>query len=288
MNPMKRRLSTAFDRMGLNRALLSAQRVLCSPYIRAINYHDVPVSQAEAFDAQLEFYARHFEPVGLSELAGFLAGTWRPRRPGLILSFDDGLRSHVEVVAPALERRGFPGWFCVPAGLPDAPCEDHAAFRKRHLIHYDERDYGDRRGVLSWDEVRRLDRDHVIVCHSFSHKRLGADLTEAERVREIAEAKGRLEAQLGHPVRAFAWVGGEERSYSAASAREIRRAGFEFGLMTNNARIRPWSDPLQLQRTNVESGDPPELVRFSLSGFFDLMYWPKRRRVNRETATVPG
>ena len=28
-----------------------------------------------------------------------------------------------------------------------------------------------------------------------------------------------------------------------------------------------------------------ELVRLAVSGFFDAMYWPKRRRVNRVTAT---
>ena len=286
MNPWKLRVARAFERSGANRALLGAQRRLRSPYIRALNYHGIARADAPAFDEQLAYFARHFEPIGLAQLDAFLAGRWSPSRPGLVLCFDDGLRSHAEIAAPLLERHGFRGWFCVPAGLPDAEVADHAAFKRERHLGYDESEYADGRGVLSWDEVRRLDRNHEIVCHSFTHRRLGPDLTPAERELEVAAAKSRLEKQLGHEVRAFAWVGGEEWSYSAETAEAVRRAGFEFGLMTNHALIRPWSHPLQLQRTNVEAADPPELVRFSLSGAFDLLYWAKRRRVNRLTSVA--
>jgi len=284
MNPWKLRLARAFDRSGLSRGLLATQRVLLSPYLRAVNYHGIARADADAFDAQLEFYARHFEPIGIEQLEAFLGGRWRPGRPGLLLTFDDGLRSHAEVAAPLLERRGWPGWFCVPAGLPEAPCDDHRAFREKHALSYDENEYEDRRGVLDWDDLRRLDRHHVIVCHTHSHRRLRADLSDAERRHEIVEAKRLLEQHVEQPVRAFAWVGGEEESYSAEAAATLREAGFDFVLMTNTAPIRPWTDPHHLQRTNIEAHDPPEVVRFQLSGAMDLLYWPKRRRVDRMTA----
>jgi len=54
--------------------------------------------------------------------------------------------------------------------------------------------------------------------------------------------------------------------------------------MTNNAVITPSTCPLQLQRTNIEAEDPLWLVRFQLSGFMDVFYAGKRRRVNRLTA----
>lgn len=281
---MKLQLARVLERCGVNGALFSAQSLLRSPYIRAVNYHEIPRSERAAFEAQLVYYQRHFEPVGLAELEAFLAGSWRPKRPGLILSFDDGLRSHAEIAAPLLEQYGFPGWFCVPAGLPDAACEDPQTLRRRHDLIFDEQGYPDRRGVLDWEEVRRLDRHHVIVCHSFSHRRLSADLAPADFEFEVAKAKAHLEEQLGHRLRVFAWVGGEEPAYSSEGAALIRRAGFDYALMTNSAAIRPWTNPHQLQRTNVESSDPPEWMRFSLSGLLDLVYWAKRRRVNRLTA----
>lgn len=284
MNPLKLLLARLADRSGFNRAGLAAQRLRRRPWIRALNYHGIPRGSAEAFEQQVAFYARHFEPVGLEQLRAFLGGAWTPGRPGLVLSFDDGLRSHAEIAAPVLERYGFPGWFSVPAGFPDARPGEHEAFRSEHHVSYDENEYDDRRGVLSWEDVRRLDKNHVVCCHSFTHKRLAADLTDEERHLEIHAAKAKLERELGHAVPVFVWVGGEEWSYSVEAAEEIRKAGFELAFMTNNAPILPGDDPLQLQRTNVEATDPPELVRFSLSGFFDLLYGPKRRRVNRLTA----
>jgi peptidoglycan/xylan/chitin deacetylase (PgdA/CDA1 family) len=279
---VKHALAASFDVSGLNALLLSAW-CLRLPWARALNYHDVPPRLASAFEEQLRFYVRHFVPVGPDELAELRAGRWSHAKPGLLLTFDDGLRSHAEVVAPLLEKFGFPGWFMVPVGFVDTPAPEQRAFARARAIPCDARPWQDGRIALSWDEVRRLDARHVICCHTYSHRRLGADLSAAELDHEIRGAKRRLEDGLGHQVRAFAWVGGEEWSYSPGAARVIRAAGFELGFMTNNAVVRPGCDPLQIQRTNVEATFPAYLMRFSLSGFFDLLYAPKRQRVNRLT-----
>jgi peptidoglycan/xylan/chitin deacetylase (PgdA/CDA1 family) len=287
VNPRKLALARAFEICGLNRALLRLQR-LGGPYLRALNYHDVPREAAPRFEAQLAYFARHFEPVGLAELQAFLAGRSRPRRPGLLLTFDDGLRSHADVVAPLLERYGFPGWFAVPAEFPDLRVADHAEFMDQRRVSYRPDDYPDGRGLLDWDDLRRLDGRHVVCCHGFTHRRLEENLGEQDLALEIRRAKARLEEGLGHEVPVFVWVGGEEWAYSAAAARAMREAGFRITLMSSSARIRPGDDPFHLQRTNVEADYPESLLRFSLSGAFDLLYLPRRRRIDRLTAAPPG
>jgi len=87
--------------------------------------------------------------------------------------------------------------------------------------------------------------------------------------------------ECGVPV--FCWVGGEEDAYTSEVATLISRAGFAHSFMTNSQVIRPAADPLQLQRTNIEADYPLWLTRFQLSGFMDLLYMSKRRRVNRLT-----
>lgn len=119
MNPNKLRLARLLDRLGLNTALRRLRERLCHPSLRAVNYHDVPARLAEPFEEQLRFFARHFVPVGPRELGELLADRWPHRKPGLLITFDDGLRSHAEVAAPLLERHGFPGWFFVPAAFPE-------------------------------------------------------------------------------------------------------------------------------------------------------------------------
>src|SRR3712207_4663931 len=61
-------------------------------------------------EAQLDFVARTHEVVRVADVA---ARAWPPN--GCLLTFDDGLREHLETVAPALEARGLTGCFCVPA-----------------------------------------------------------------------------------------------------------------------------------------------------------------------------
>jgi len=281
---LKRALLSGLDAAGVTGALLRAQSGLLWPYARALNYHDVPFHQAHAFEEQLHFFARHFVPVGPPELRELHAGEWSHPRPGLLLTFDDGLRSHADVVAPLLEKYGFTGWFNVPVGFVEAPVAEQRSFARSQLIDYDARGFADERIALSWRDLRRIDGRHEITCHTWSHRRLEASLSPAELDHEIADAKHRLEEGLGHAVRAFTWVGGEEASYSREAAERIRAAGFEIAFMTNNAPIRPHADLLQVQRTNVEARHDPRFVRLCLSGLYDLLYLPKRRRVNRLTA----
>lgn len=267
-------------------ALLAWQRRCWSPFIRVINYHDVPPTLAGAFERQLLFYREKFEPVDLPRLRRLLTGQWEFQRPGLVLSFDDGLRSHAEIVAPLLERYGFTGWFLVPGGFIDAEPGAQAEFARAHLIRHSHFDYGDPRLAMTWDQVRELSWRHVIGCHSWNHRRLGNGLTRADLESEIPKARQRLAQELGSAVEVFAWVGGEEWSYSREAASVIREAGYVYSLMTNNEVIRPGCDPFQLQRTNIEAADSDAVVRFQLSGLMDLLYVGKRKRVNRLTAGV--
>jgi peptidoglycan/xylan/chitin deacetylase (PgdA/CDA1 family) len=273
MNRFKLAIATSFEATGLNRGLLAIQRVARMPYARALNYHDVPQTLASAFESQLEYYARHFVSVGYDDLLALQAGEWPHAKPGLVLSFDDGLRSHAEVVAPLLEKYAMTGWFMVPAAVLGGADADA-------VVHDVSEPTLSRRGLL------RLHERHVIGCHTFSHRRLSNSLTPGDLAAEIAGAKRALEEALRCPVPVFAWVGGEEWTYSAAAAAAIRNAGFRVSFMTNSAPIRPGSDLLQLQRTNVEASFPPALLHLSLAGFFDAWFARKRRRVNRLTAAA--
>jgi peptidoglycan/xylan/chitin deacetylase (PgdA/CDA1 family) len=284
---MKVGLARACQIIGVNRALRRLQFHVLHPFVRAVNYHDVPMSMSAAFVEQLRFYRRHFVPVGYKELIELQSSRWPSSRPGILLSFDDGLRSHAEVVAPLLEEQGFPGWFFVPPGFLDTPEDEQAAFARRNHITTRGGTAATDRVAMTWDEVRRLDRCHIIGCHTLTHRRL-TDSTSVDALeREVEMAKLRLEEEIGHPVAAFAWVGGEEGSYSRAAACMIRKAGFEVSFMTNSAVIRPGADPFELQRTNVEAFNPPELLQFQLSGLVDVLYLPKRRRIRQLTNGAP-
>ena len=61
-------------------------------------------------EAQLDNVAREYECLRVADV---VRGGWPEN--ACLLTFDDGLAEHLETVAPALERRGLRGVFCVPA-----------------------------------------------------------------------------------------------------------------------------------------------------------------------------
>lgn len=279
----KRWLAQGLAATGAAGAMLRAQSwAMPGGYLRVVNYHGTPPETRDALAAQLAFYARHFTGVTRDDLDRFFAeGRWHKDRPGLVISFDDGLRSNLDVAAPLLEAHGFTGWFFVPTDFVDEPEEGQVAFARAHQIQVAAPE--GERVALSWDELRALSARHVVGAHTRSHVRLSRALPDAALRREIHGSRARLEEALGRAVDTFCWVGGEEHSYSAEAARAVRDAGFRYGFMTNNAPVTARTDPMQIQRTNVESSWPVDVVRFQLSGLMDLLYTPKRRRVNALT-----
>ena len=60
-------------------------------------------------EAELDHVAEHYTAVRLEDV---VTGGWPEN--ACLLTFDDGLVEHLDVVAPALERRGLTGVFCPP------------------------------------------------------------------------------------------------------------------------------------------------------------------------------
>jgi len=263
----------------LTSAGFATQKAFLSPFIRIAYYHDVAPWMAASFEAQLQYLSEHFVPVTSDELSGFLdRGTWVHRKPGLMLTFDDGLRSHIEIVAPLLEKYGFQGWFFVPIGLlmQDASAQPQAA-EHGTVLHYQNVDC-DPRVFLTLKQLSELSRKHVIGCHTAHHVRLSRSLSPQILDHEIVDAKAQLEQAIGKSVDAFSWVGGEEWAYSNGAATKIGQQ-FKYSFTTNTRIIRPGDSMLKLDRTHIEADFPLPLVKLQMSGLMDIYYNRKRRRV---------
>ena len=249
-------------------------------FIRVVNYHATPAEHAARFEEQMRFFVDAFSVASEADLDACIAGNWRPPKPGILVTFDDGFRSNLDVAVPILERYGLRGWFFVPSGLiAETRDAADAAFRAGG--------HDDPEPRLSWPECRAMaERGHVIGCHTHTHLRLADKLTPEVLHDEITLSRQRMQARMGLPVDDFCWVGGEEQNYGSGAYVEIGRAGFRRSFMTNLLPVLPGSSPMWIQRTNVEADWPRANVEFYLSGLMDLAYWPKRRRLRRKLAAA--
>ena len=224
--------------------------------IRAVNYHRTPDSEMGTFRQQIDWIAAHYANVDLGLLFSFLEGRGHLQKPGILITFDDGLENNYLNAAPELEKHGLTGWFFISSGLIGTP------------------------GYMTWTQVKDLQkRGHIIGCHTWSHHRMSGKDSDALLDHEIIESGRKIMEQTGTPVQVFCWCGGEENTYIAAAQQRIC-SHYRFSFLTNSALIHHDTDPFLLQRTNVEARWPMCLVRFQLCGFMDDFYRGKRDRVN--------
>ena len=136
--------------------------------------------------------------------------------------------------------------------------------------------------VLSWDEVRELDRHPLvtIAAHSVNHpvlSSIGGDGVDAE----MRLSRQRLERELGHAVPYFAYPFG---GAAEAGRREFvlsEQAGFRFALTSRSGHwhARHRHHLQALPRIMVEPQDSLEDFRFKLSGLDAFLRQRGRRFV---------
>lgn len=238
---------------------------------RILMFHGTPPRAAGALERVLRYLKRHFHVVPLGTLV---------RDPDLrrcvALTFDDGLRSNVEVAWPILARLGLPatffvcpalvdegGWIWTHAararlrrrGLPGAAIESRIEAMKEGRLEIDPRKPPDptpeereAHDLASWDELRALDPARVeIGSHTLTHAIL-TTLAPAQLEREVAESRRLLEARLGRPVAAFAYPNGAvDPAVHACVARH-----YAYAVTVHEGFVEPGCDPHLLRRLGAQ------------------------------------
>jgi len=218
-------VSTAptFSQNAENLADLFATR----PVIRAVNFHNTSRAQAALYERQIAQYSQHFSPVNQDELETYLVtGEWHKPKPGLIVSVFEGYRNSYDVLLPILEKYGFVGWFWMITGFLNTPVPDQRNYAEHHDIDMLTHEYPDGRYALTWDELRQIDKKHVIASHTRSHTLL-SQLDPATQRSEVIGSQQDFVKELGHPVRAFVSLTGPAYGENAAIDRLIDEAGYD-------------------------------------------------------------
>ena len=253
---------------------------LLSTGIRVINYHCTPNYSVTLFKKHLKFYKKYFEDVNLIKLSNFYDKTDNGLRksPGLIISFDDGLRSNFDNAIGLMEDFGFTGWFFIPAGFLLDPSKN---FTIKNSIET-KQVYSDNRYGMSLDEAKHISVNHIVGSHTFTHHRMSVNDTQTTLIHEIRQSKHTLEELLElREISCFCWVGGELNTYTTEAYKMIKDAGYKYSFATNTQPIKRDSNPFMICRSNIEAEDSIQIVLFQLSGIMDLAYFKRRKQVKK-------
>jgi peptidoglycan/xylan/chitin deacetylase (PgdA/CDA1 family) len=275
---MKKLISITLYYLGISYILFRITHR--SGTIRAVNYHCTPLKDKNNFEKQLKFFKKHFFNTNLELLDKYFSNELCafPKKPGIIITFDDGLRSNYDIAINLLEKYNFTGWFCIPVGFVLNPSQDYA--EKNSIIY--KQNYTDKRYGMNISEIVEIAKKHIIVCHTFSHHRINQFDSQEILNYEITNSKKELEKITKKDICTFCWVGGELIHYTEKGYKTIMESAYKYSFTTNSSLITKNTNSLNLNRTNIESSFPMHLVLFQLTGLMDLLYFTKRNKVKNK------
>lgn len=270
--------------------------------LTVLAYHGV--EDVDAFELHLDLVTRSFTPVTIEQVASHIhSGIQLPKRP-ILLTFDDGDPSILNLGAPLLAERGIPAVAFVVAGFIDTALpfwweevaslinsaghtsmvEKDAASIIRRLKSVDDgsrlhaidelrltaTDRTPSRSQLSREELLELESLGVAIGnHSLTHPLL--DRCPADKLlHEVEESDRVLTELLGHKPVAFAYPNGNA---IPAVVDSIRRSGYEVAfLFDHRQEPLPIADPLRVSRVRVDSTARPDRFSILLSGLHPTMH----------------
>lgn len=271
--------------------------------LAVLAYHGV--DDADRFARQLDLIGRAARPLTLDEALDVIAGRRAPPPHAVLVTFDDGDMSVLDVAMPLLREREIPAVAFVVAGLIDSDrpvwwrevrqlVGAGASARGLEGLDGDEmvralKRVPDERRLATLTELRHsnvapasparqlrtadlraLEKAGIAVGnHSLTHACL--DRCGEQKIRfEIEESDEILKNALGHSPRAFAYPNGDrDRRVEQA----VAQAGYEAAFLFDHRLARvPARDPRAVSRVRVNSTDGMNRFRTVLSGLHPAVH----------------
>jgi peptidoglycan/xylan/chitin deacetylase (PgdA/CDA1 family) len=270
-----------------------------SRQLAVLTYHDIQNGYVDRFASQLDHIRREKYPVTLDQVLDAWAGRRRLPHHAVLITFDDGHPSLMDVVLPMLRDRGLPAVAFVVASLIDTTepswweevidlvegggrAEGFDLPRAWDLVMALGRVSNTRRLAaiaelrrtssrdasprpqLTGENLRTLESAGVAIGnHTWSHANLSQCTDEDVHV-EVARAHDLLSDLIGHHPLTFAYpIGGwDPRAEADAAA-----AGYELAFLHNHRLASPSrSHPLRIPRLRLGPFYGPDVFRMMISG----------------------
>ena len=198
-------------------------------FLRLVNYHNTPASQAPALRKELSRLHERFDSVNVADLDEFYeTGRWPGSRPVFIPVFYEGYRNSADVAAPICDELGITAWFPICTGFVDCPPAEQEFYARSHYIGLVDEELSLDRLAMTWDDVASLSKRHVVTPHTAAHVGINDVSTDVDLEREVFEPKRKMDAATGQSAPAFVWLHGSAYGLSARHDAAVRAAGYRY------------------------------------------------------------
>lgn len=227
--------------------------------LRVVVFHDVP--DAEWFESMIRTLTESYTVITPE---AFFTHTYERNGVQVLVTFDDGYASWIQVALPILERYGVQALFFVNSDLVkcagDTPMVE--TYMRESLLVTPK-------PALTEEGVRMLkERGHTIGGHTRTHPNL-ATLTPLRVYAEVHDDKNALEEILGVTLTEFAYPFGTEAHITEQVEHVVREVGYHRAY-TTLSRFVDTKETFSIPRMCIESTLTPRGLKRWVCGSYDL------------------
>lgn len=245
------------DALGIS-ALYRMYQRRQGPLVRVIVFHDV--ADASWFG---EVIAHCVQNYNVLTPADFHAQKFDLTQINILLTFDDGYQSWVDVCAPILKKHNLKALFFINSGLLDIAFDSTKVTTYMH-----ERLFLSPKVPLTWDGAKILQsHGHTIGGHSVGHYNL-AILGQSELECEIINDKKRIEEQLGITLTDFAYPFGRTNNYTVTVFGVAKQAGYTWQYSAVSDFV---TGTAVIPRTLIEKNQSVQSLKRWINGGYDVL-----------------
>lgn len=227
-------------------------------YVRVINYHDVLDNEKNNFEKQIELFSKYYQLIGIDEFKLFLNDNTKHfnGKPALLITFDDGKANNYEA-SKLLDNKGIKAVFFVSSEKVDNEDQDYLKISQLKDM---------------------ISNGHYIGNHTNSHHRFSLKDKEELIRYELLDSNEKLKKLLSINNDCFCWCGGETNVYTK-EAFDVVRNNYKYCFTTCTQITTQDTNPLMINRTNIEARWNLTLTKFQVLGLWDLFYKKKEKKV---------
>lgn len=240
------------------------RRLLWGPSLTIIVYHSLTEEQKSdsgihvgTFEKHVKYLKRDYNVQPIHKALKQIGKQGFFKKDLLCITFDDGYLDNYLLAYPVLKRHNVAATIFVTAGYLEETekadgAEQNDIVPARVCARYGVDAYDTYRmpekPMMSWQQIREMMGKWIeIGSHTVYHPILTkVPMNIAEK--EIVLSKRRIEAELGHEVRYFAFPNGLAGDYSGELCAVVRKAGYDAAFTVDWALNRAGADPFSLKR----------------------------------------
>ncbi|MCK5027875.1 MAG: polysaccharide deacetylase family protein [Candidatus Pacebacteria bacterium] len=242
------------------------------PIVRVLALHDVRSEERESFIKFIDFLKEKFNIISPED---FENKNFNHKKINVLLTFDDGYKSWVDIVAPILNERELSALFFITSGFVETRgnVELEKEFCKNNL-------FISHRTPLSWKEVAFLVEKYPknrIGGHTLNHVNL-AKFSSSKQRFELRENKKILEEKIRKNISYCAYPFGIPSLHIDRQIPKIaKEVGFHGAFTTEINFTSISGDQFMFARTCLEHTTAPILSWMWIFGGYDII--SKLRRI---------